>query len=87
MVDLNDVADTLNEYSSKNDYKALSGFIDCTNDRTPSALGAGAAKEVLEEHGAIMVKARMIDGAMRMWFADLQREEYEVTETRERYTF
>jgi hypothetical protein len=87
MVDYDEIANVLNERSERQDYESTGIWIDVTCDGTPSALGAGHARYLLEEMGVIMVKARPVDDSLRMWFADIEHEEVEVTTTEERFTF
>lgn len=77
MVDYDEIAETLNERSERQDYESTGIWIDVTCDGTPSALGARHARYLLEEMGVIMVKARPVDDTLRMWFADIQHEEVE----------
>lgn len=88
------IAETMNEYykdlgaSPRAEPLGSDGGWALDLDGGTSVLGRGIATDILEEHDAILLKATEVDGAQRMWFGKLDREEVtktvEVTE--EQYT-
>jgi len=101
MVDHKAIAETLNEYMENTDSSypryetgGHGAFVERHGEfsHRPSVLGCGSAKEVLEEHGAVMVKSMYFEEEdfMRIWFQSIDHEVREVektiTEEKEVYT-